>query len=186
MKEEIKGTKKVLLKSLNGYIPLVNAVSSFYEGIKEYREMKFLEKINNFIEGAEFNSLEEISKFFSENFDMGENQQILELVDYIDGLEDERKARYYGYLVKRRVYNKISLVEFHRLRRVIELSFIEDLENLKDRGEEKTKEPYAFYLSSYGIYYLENTWGNLKELERTYTLSELGKNLKSYLNGEEF
>lgn len=165
-------------------IPLLNIVLATKNTITSIQDAFLIRKTIIFLKKAEQIPLEDRVNFISKHLNGKEEKFAEKVIHCITRLDDIEKSRFIAKLYRACVYELITLEEFYRLIRIIDLAYIGDLNYILSM--KKLKSEYrgieAYSLSSLGLFQeIPILRDPCSISEIPYSMTELGEVVKKCL-----
>ncbi len=149
--------------------------------ITSIQDAFLIKKIITFLKTAEKTSLKARVRFISKNLNGKEEEFAEKVIHYITRLDDIEKSIFIAKLYKACVYEMITLEEFYRLIRVVDLVYLDDLKYIISIKDGRYRGMEANNLSMLGItqqiFRHADLSGSSKVEDMEFKLTTLGKTL---------
>ena len=159
-------------------LPVLNSILAAKNTIASIQEAFLLKKVGKFMLEANKTSLKKRIIFIEKYLAGKENEFAEKVIHVISRLDDLEKSTFIAKLYRALIHEMLSLEDFYRLIRAVDLAYIEDLNLLLKRNEGlKGVGPYS--MSLLGLTEIELDWdifeGEAEIEDKTFKLTPLGE-----------
>ena len=159
-------------------LPVLNSILAAKNTIASIHEAFLLKKLGKFMLEANKTSLKKRIIFIEKYLAGKENEFAEKVIHVISRLDDLEKSTFIAKLYRALIHEMLSLEDFYRLIRAVDLAYIEDLNLLLKRNEVlKGVGPYS--MSLLGLTEIELDWdifeGEAEIEDKTFKLTPLGE-----------